>query len=180
MKLYVEKIDSSLSFIEKFPKGRLCVCKVRDEGGFLRVLKIAPTNERSKFYRECVQKEKQALNVADGIYGVPRLIRDYSRKFFCHGGALLKEYFEGEEFSEKFKNNARIRREIEHIVHDLHLIKIANLDLKPRNIIVSSDGLSAKFIDLDCCDIHNEKSDSNYSFDKGKEFDKYNLDKLFS
>lgn len=180
MKDIVKIVDPSLEFLEKLKPSSLVVYKVRSNNNNY-VLKIAKEHS-CDIFEEHILREKKILDCAKDTKGVTHLIKYYDN-IEGYGCAILKEYFEGKtllEINKKIKSNS-LRKQLEKTVCDLHSLNIANLDIAPRNIVISPDNKKVKLIDFGIGLIYSENSNflSLSDFNKLKIKDLNNLEFLF-
>lgn len=116
-------------------------------------------------YKTRIDAETLALNLAEGLPGIPRLKRYYG--IVENHVALLKQFVEGDTIQELNERGAargldvaELIQQIRGITYNLHKAGIARLDLNPSNVVISLDGKTATLIDLDICIFKNQSSKS--------------------
>ena len=120
------------------------VYRVKREGKNY-ILKVARENS---FSRSQLAYERKILPLLKLVKGVTHLVKDYYGSL----DAILKEYFEGLDvnaYATYGKTlDVRAEMQMQETVREIHSRKIANLDLKFENFIISLDGTEARLIDL--------------------------------
>lgn len=168
--LDIERIDSRLSLAECFTNGRNIIYKVIPNKKFY-VLKIA---DRESWYRvRDMELEKKVLKIAKNVSGITHLVKEYDANEL-HGGAVLKEYFEGkvhEDYMSKDAKNGLIET-----VRELHALGVSGIDVKSENVIVSPDGNYAKIVDLGMATLlENEPQCPSFENGKNADFRRFKL-----
>ena len=173
--LNINEVDSSLSYEGTLQEGISGVFKVHDGISF-RILKVISTcfPSLSKY----VEREGEVLELARNVPGITHLVEKYAPNNL-HCGAILKEYFGGNELPENASSG--VENIIRKTVSDLHSLGIVDLDLANRNIILSLNKQNAKIIDLDSCDVYSRYLETiTYDdFMDKKEKDMKDLEYLF-
>ncbi len=141
------KIDPTLKYRGTLEPSSVGVYQVERDGNFY-VLKIAI----DEWDRNHLAHERKILLRCEDVSGITHLVQSYQQPH-RKPVALLKEYMEGNDLSENHSKIPResideIRTSLEDTVRELHAKRIANLELFPRNIVVSPDYSSTKIIDL--------------------------------
>ncbi|MDH3353469.1 MAG: serine/threonine-protein kinase, partial [Nanoarchaeota archaeon] len=145
------------------------------------VLKLTANN--LAWGRQRLGRERDILRMAEGVSGITHLVKDYTKEFDFYTQAILKEYFPGENLSmiNKSKISTSAQQKAEEAVRDLHSIGIANLDLKPSDIIISPNGWDSKIVGFGHCSSYSDDNQyvSKREFDRAKQKDLYRLESLF-
>ena len=146
----IETIDSSLELIKIF-RGSTLVCKVK-KGDSYYILKVAnyqksintlsqEDNSISDFKWKInhLEREKRLLNLASGVEGITHLVQEYSYSRGMYRVPILKEFYDGEDLRilNKKIGDSITQRKLEKTIRELHKLKIAGLDIKPSNIVLS-------------------------------------------
>lgn len=173
--LNISEVDSNLSHEETLQNFGLNVFKVHDGTSFC-ILKVAARyNPKLAGY---IVRESEALKLARDVPGITHLVREYAPSNL-HNGAILKEYFEGNELPKNAGSG--IENIIRKTVCDLHSLGLVGLELAKKNTVLSLDKQDAKIIDLDSCDVYSEclKTITYDDFTEKKEEDMDDLEILF-
>ncbi|MBU0959668.1 MAG: serine/threonine-protein kinase [Nanoarchaeota archaeon] len=143
----VRRIDPTLEYVEPLlPFNRGFVFRVKRDGEDYVLKGCDEVGEHA----QAINREKAALKRARGIKEIPRLIEDYE----WVGGdyAFLKEYVPGEvlhKIDRRLILNRGLKNGLTSVVRKAHLRGIANLDIEPRNILISPDFSEARLFDFD-------------------------------
>jgi serine/threonine protein kinase len=140
------QIDSELNFLERLIPSSTSVFKV-EKRGEVRVLKFV-NGSRSRYLIEHLGREVKSLRLAKEVEGITHLVHYYG-DIGEFRNVLLKEYFEGNMCGIDARIiNINVKQRLEQTVLDLHSLRIARLDVKPENLIVSPNKEDARIADM--------------------------------
>lgn len=146
MEQVISKIDPALEYEGSFYSASTTVCKVRrGDGRYL--LKMAQAEDPWQVNQ--MRRERDVLARTFNVAGVTKMLHVYPDSA-GYAVPILKEYFEGETLhrlgSKVSKRSAKDK--LAETVFRLHRMGIANLDLKPANVVLSGDRQDVRLFDL--------------------------------
>lgn len=156
----ISQIDSSLKYVKRLFPSSVIVCRV-EKAGSIYILKMAKKGRHWGI--EHLRREREALKIASEISGITHLIQDYE-DLENYANPILKEFYKGTDLLRLGKKirNTPIQRKLETTVHDLHRAGIADLDLHPRNIVLSPHKKDARIIEIGDCKFRREEEYSKF------------------
>ncbi len=174
MQSICDAIDSSLKYKRTLKPSSVLVYQVERADQFY-VLKI----QQDFWDRNHLRNEKNILSHCGDIKGITHLIQWYKSPIgFLQ--ALLKEYASGETlreraFGKNYSDN-RFQSSLEKTIRELHYRRIAGLDLRSSNVVISADQTESWIVDLGTAKVHSKKWER--SFRKRVEKDLTDMDSM--
>jgi len=118
-------------------------------------------------YKNHLKAEEEALNRACGLEGVTRLYEVFTGRGGYFG--ILKEFMGGRDLRVRGgKISPELYNGVVETVGELHLRGVANLEIFPRNLIVSDDPSRIKIIDLGTAVLEDGATDFEFAKNKDK------------
>ncbi|PIN74005.1 hypothetical protein COV20_02735 [Candidatus Woesearchaeota archaeon CG10_big_fil_rev_8_21_14_0_10_45_16] len=168
--------DGGLSFVAgmNYSPERL-VLKV-SHGDTPYVLKAFPSD--NPYFNEHIDGEVRALTIAQSLDGITKLVNDYGSQ----GGfrAILKEYRQGQDLYQRgpVAISSSLQQRLRDTVAKLHKFSLCDLDISPKNVVITPDDEDAVLIDLGSAKHRSVVSRDGFQLGKAK--DRAYLEGLFT
>ena len=175
--IVVREIDPLLSLRRKLVPSTVLVFEVEKEGS---VYVLKTSSSCFQWGVEHIKREAEILELAKDIEGITHLVRRYPDSD-DYESSILKEFFYGRSlalFHEKVKSSVAQAR-LEKAVCGLHSLGVMDLDIGPKNIVLSETEDDARIIDLGYGQIYKPDEIAKSAIDMMKLGDLRKLERLF-